>query len=76
VRNQCRPMTYSHEPEFTYYFVGFRCCADAKGPLWTPSRRAVPAPAVKPHDFAPDPVVAIDPPGPTTQKFTRNGHRE
>jgi hypothetical protein len=77
VRNQCRPMTYSHEPEFTYYFVGFRCCADVEGaPHWTPSRHAVPAPAVKPHDFAPEPVVAIDPPGPTTQKFTRNGHRE
>ena len=77
VRSQCRPMTYSHEPEFTYYFVGFRCCADAKGaPRWMPSPRAVPAPAVKPHDFAPDPVVTIDSPGPTTHKFTRNGHRE
>ena len=29
VRNACRPMTTSHEPEFTYYFVSFRCCADA-----------------------------------------------
>lgn len=29
VRNACRPMTVSHEPEFTYYFVSFRCCADA-----------------------------------------------
>jgi formylglycine-generating enzyme required for sulfatase activity len=44
VRNACRPMTTSHAPDFTYYFVSFRCCADAapdaaaaKDPtLWTP----------------------------------------
>jgi formylglycine-generating enzyme required for sulfatase activity len=44
VRNACRPMTTSHPPEFTYYFISFRCCADAapdveaaKDPtLWTP----------------------------------------
>ena len=29
VRNACRPVTTSHEPEFTYYFVSFRCCKDA-----------------------------------------------
>ena len=29
VRNACRPMTTSHPPEFTYYFISFRCCADA-----------------------------------------------
>ncbi|AKT37045.1 uncharacterized protein CMC5_011710 [Chondromyces crocatus] len=29
VRNACRPMTTSHAPEFTYYFISFRCCADA-----------------------------------------------
>ncbi len=28
VRNACRPVTTSHEPEFRYYFVSFRCCAD------------------------------------------------
>jgi len=28
VRNACRPVTTSHEPEFTYYFIGFRCCQD------------------------------------------------
>jgi formylglycine-generating enzyme len=28
VRNACRPVTTSHEPEFTYYFVSFRCCKD------------------------------------------------
>lgn len=31
VRNACRPMTTSHSPEFTYYFISFRCCADALG---------------------------------------------
>ena len=29
VRNACRPVTTSHAPEFRYYFIGFRCCADA-----------------------------------------------
>jgi formylglycine-generating enzyme len=29
VRNACRPMTTSHPPEFTYYFISFRCCKDA-----------------------------------------------
>ena len=28
VRNACRPVTTSHEPEFTYYFVSLRCCRD------------------------------------------------
>ncbi len=28
VRNACRPVTTSHEPEFTYYFVSYRCCKD------------------------------------------------
>ena len=28
VRNACRPVTTSHEPEFRYYFIGFRCCSD------------------------------------------------
>lgn len=31
VRNACRPVTTSHGPDFTYYFVSFRCCADARG---------------------------------------------
>jgi hypothetical protein len=30
VRNACRPYTTSHPPEFTYYFISFRCCADAR----------------------------------------------
>jgi formylglycine-generating enzyme required for sulfatase activity len=28
VRNACRPVTTSHAPEFTYYFISFRCCKD------------------------------------------------
>jgi formylglycine-generating enzyme len=31
VRNACRPVTTSHPPDFTYYFIGFRCCADVGG---------------------------------------------
>jgi hypothetical protein len=28
VRNQCRPKVYTHGPDFYYYFLGFRCCAN------------------------------------------------
>ena len=80
VRSQCRPETFSHEPEFTYYFVGFRCCRDVEGPTasekWPVSPHAVPAPSVEPHDFAPDPLVPVDPPGPSKKKYSRTGHRE
>ncbi|MFC1641812.1 formylglycine-generating enzyme family protein [Myxococcota bacterium] len=31
VRNACRPVTTSHAPDFTYYFVSFRCCQDPNG---------------------------------------------
>ena len=30
-RNQCRSRVYSHDEGFYYYFVGFRCCAEADG---------------------------------------------
>lgn len=71
VRSQCRPMTYSHEPEFRYYFVGLRCCRDAEGaPRFTPSPEAMPPPMVEPHDFAPDPIVPAHPPGPSKTRFT------
>lgn len=80
VRSQCRPTTYSHEPDFTYYFVGFRCCRDAEGAppeaRWTPSPQAVPAPSVEPHDFAPDPIVPVDSPGPSKTKWSRHGRPE
>lgn len=29
VRARCRPVTTSHGPQFQFYQVGFRCCADA-----------------------------------------------
>ena len=79
VRSQCRPMTTSHEPEFTYYFVGFRCCRDPVGGgshPWTPSSRAVPAPIVPPHDFAGDLAASFPAPGPSRAKFSRTGKTE
>jgi formylglycine-generating enzyme required for sulfatase activity len=77
VRSQCRPMTYSHDPEFTYYFVSFRCCRDVDGaPKWTPSPDAVPPPSVEAHDFAPDRIVPVNPSGPSKTKFSRTGKRE
>lgn len=36
VRNQCRPKVYTHEEGFYYYFLGFRCCAEANGPTTEP----------------------------------------
>jgi hypothetical protein len=77
VRSQCRPMTYSHDPGFSYYFVGFRCCRDAEGaPRWTPSPQATPAPAVEPFDYAPEPIAVSAASGPSKSKFTRAGHAE
>jgi formylglycine-generating enzyme required for sulfatase activity len=31
VRNQCRPKIYTHDEGFYYYYLGFRCCAEADG---------------------------------------------
>jgi formylglycine-generating enzyme required for sulfatase activity len=77
VRSQCRPATYSHEPGFAYYFVGFRCCSDAGGaPGWTPSPDATPAPHVEPHDFALEPRTDGERAGPSKAKFSRNGKSE
>ena len=36
VRNACRPVTTSHPPDFTYYFISFRCCADVTSELASP----------------------------------------
>ena len=74
VRSQCRPTTYSHEPGFAYYFVGFRCCADAPdapdAPPYTPPASAYPPPPVKAKDVAVR--VSIPPdagaPGPSKHK--------
>jgi hypothetical protein len=75
VRSQCRPMTYSHDPGFAYYFVGFRCCADMPdAPRWKPSLQATPAPEVAPHDFAPTAIVVEHPTGPSKTKYFRKGH--
>jgi hypothetical protein len=80
VRSQCRPMTFSHAPDFRYYFVGFRCCRDAAGSSpeekWTPSPEAASPPAVDPHDFAPEPLVVTGAPGPSRTKFSRTGRAE
>jgi hypothetical protein len=77
VRSQCRPMTFSHEPGFEYYFVGFRCCSDVPGaPKWVPSPDAASAPAVEPHDFATEAIEANDAPGPSRTKFSRSGRVE
>jgi formylglycine-generating enzyme len=29
VRNQCRPKVYTHDEDFYYYFLSFRCCSEA-----------------------------------------------
>jgi sulfatase modifying factor 1 len=31
VRNQCRPKIYTHNEGFSYYYLAFRCCAEADG---------------------------------------------
>jgi hypothetical protein len=36
VRNQCRPKIYSHDEGFYYYYLGFRCCAEADGAVTDP----------------------------------------
>lgn len=68
VRNACRPMTTSHAPEFTYYFISFRCCKDTEGSTeeFVPSGSTAP-PVTEPKDKAPVPE-PINPPGPSKQK--------
>lgn len=69
VRNACRPMTTSHPPDFTYYFIAFRCCREAKGGDPSPPSYAG-APDVAPENRAPiqDPAY---PPGPSSTKVGR-----
>jgi hypothetical protein len=70
VRNACRPVTTSHPPDFTYYFIAFRCCKDAAGdPSYRPSGNPD-VPEVDPADRAPVPV-PVDPPGPSQKKIDR-----
>ncbi len=71
VRNQCRAMTTSHDPDFTYYFVGFRCCRDAPGqPAWKPSAHATPLPMVRPADVATELAEPLAGPGPSKVKYS------
>jgi sulfatase modifying factor 1 len=42
VRNACRPITTSHPPQFTYYFISFRCCKDASEAALPPPPDDVP----------------------------------
>jgi formylglycine-generating enzyme required for sulfatase activity len=66
VRNACRPITFSHPPEFTYYFISFRCCADPKLPaeaLAKPAADGVPV-------WRPPPVPAKKKPGPISKGVT------
>jgi formylglycine-generating enzyme required for sulfatase activity len=42
VRNACRPITTSHPPQFTYYFISFRCCKDADESALPPPSDDVP----------------------------------
>ena len=68
VRNACRPLTTSHAPQWSYYFVSFRCCADARGsPRYAPPSSAFPAPSVAPADKAPLTKV-VRPTGPSRKK--------
>ncbi|HEY3233906.1 MAG TPA: SUMF1/EgtB/PvdO family nonheme iron enzyme, partial [Polyangiaceae bacterium] len=36
VRNQCRPKIYTHNEGFYYYYLSFRCCAEADGKATEP----------------------------------------
>ncbi|MCL2824741.1 MAG: SUMF1/EgtB/PvdO family nonheme iron enzyme [Polyangiaceae bacterium] len=67
VRNACRPMTTSHAPEFTYYFISFRCCKEPDGAaVFVPPGSSLP-PVVVPRDLAPEPQ-PVNPPGPSVRK--------
>ncbi len=70
VRNACRPMTTSHPPDFKYYFISFRCCADAPGgETFTPkgNQKAPPIDAgVRATEPHPD-----NAPGPSKKKVQR-----
>jgi formylglycine-generating enzyme len=62
VRNACRPITTKHVPQWSYYFVSFRCCRDAAtGEPWPQPDIPLPShPAGKPldHGWTPPPGAA------------------
>jgi sulfatase modifying factor 1 len=70
VRNACRPTTTTHPPDFTYYFIGFRCCKDAADSEPYTPETANHARALEPKDRAPIPS-PVDPPGPSPTKVAR-----
>jgi sulfatase modifying factor 1 len=70
VRNACRPVTTSHPPDFTYYFIAFRCCKDAAGsPAYAPES-GPDIPKIEPADRAPIPS-PTNPTGPSSTKVAR-----
>lgn len=74
VRNACRPRTVSHAPEFTYYFISFRCCSDATGsPVYRPAHGPS-IPEVPAANRAPLPKVQ-NAPGPSKQKVKQERQR-
>jgi sulfatase modifying factor 1 len=70
VRNACRPTTTTHPPDFTYYFIGFRCCKDAADSEPYVPESASHIPNVEPKDRAPIPS-PVDAPGPSPTKVAR-----
>jgi sulfatase-modifying factor enzyme 1 len=75
VRNACRPMTTSHPPDFTYYFISFRCCADAAGREPYVPARGKKAPAVPAADRVALPKVT-NPAGPSKTKVPKQRRRK
>jgi len=70
VRNACRPTTTTHPPDFTYYFIGFRCCKDAADSEPYVPETASHAQSLEPVDRAPIPS-PVDRPGPSPTKVAR-----
>ncbi|MBL8611225.1 MAG: SUMF1/EgtB/PvdO family nonheme iron enzyme [Myxococcales bacterium] len=67
VRTRCRPVTTAHNEVFSFYQIGFRCCADAPGASAQKAPAAAPSPgagaSVKPAP-AGSPVPATPAGGP------------
>lgn len=54
VRNQCRPKIYTHNEGFAYYYLSFRCCAEADG---KPTDPRAPKQIKRKETFRPTPPV-------------------
>jgi hypothetical protein len=70
VRNACRPVTTSHPPDFTYYFIAFRCCRDPDPSQPFRPKANSNIPKVEPADRAALPA-PVDSPGPSEKKVGR-----